>query len=85
MTMRQYGCHGCHKIPGIRGPDIYVGPPLEGFGNRKIIAGVLPHTRENLIRWLRDPLEVSPRTQMPDLDVTEQHAADMAAYLESLE
>lgn len=85
IAIRQYGCHGCHKIPGVTGPNIFVGPPLEGFARRSIIAGVLPHTRENLILWLRDPQTVNPRTQMPDLDVTEQHAADMAAYLESLE
>ena len=83
--MREYACHGCHRIPGIVGPDVYVGPPLEGFAHRAVIAGVLPNTRDNLIRWLRDPQSVSAMTVMPDLDVTAQHAADMAAYLESLD
>jgi mono/diheme cytochrome c family protein len=84
ITLRQYGCHGCHKIPGVTGPDIYVGPPLENFGRRALIAGVLPNTQTNLIEWLREPQAVNPRTLMPNLGVTEQHALDMAAYLQTL-
>jgi len=83
-ALRQYACHGCHRIPGIRGPDVYVGPPLERFAERAYIAGVLPNTRENLVRWITKPQSVSPLTLMPDLGVTEAHAHDMAAYLESL-
>jgi mono/diheme cytochrome c family protein len=85
VTLRQYGCHGCHKIPGVTGPDIYVGPPLEGFAKRGLIAGVMPNTPSNLIRWLREPQHVRPRTLMPNLGVTQQHAADIAAYLRTLE
>lgn len=85
IAIRQYGCHACHRIPGIVGPDIHVGPALSSFASRAVIAGVLPNTRENLIRWLMDPQSVSPRTMMPDLRVTPEHAADMAAYLETME
>jgi cytochrome c len=37
-----------------------------------------------MLRWIRDPQSVNPRTVMPNLGVTEQHARDMAAYLYSL-
>lgn len=84
IALRQYACHGCHIIPGVTGPEIYVGPPLQGFARRGLIAGVLPNTHDNLVRWLREPQAVSPRTLMPDLGVTESHALDMAAYLETL-
>lgn len=85
LTLRNYGCHGCHQIPGITGPDVQVGPSLQGFARRPLIAGIVPNTEENLVRWLREPQVVRPRTLMPDLGVTEQHARDMHAYLASLD
>ena len=32
-----------------------MGPSLEGFGRRGLIAGRLTNTHENLVRWLLDP------------------------------
>jgi len=80
-AMQQYACITCHVIPGITGATAPVGPPLAGMAQRGFIGGVLPNTRENMIRWLRSPPSVDPRTLMPDLGVTEQDAADIAAYL----
>jgi cytochrome c1 len=45
---------------------------------------MLPNTPENLVRWLRDPQKLNPRTAMPDLGVTERDAQDIAAYLYTL-
>lgn len=84
MTLRQYGCHGCHIIPGITGPAVHVGPSLQGFAKRPLIAGSLPNTPDMLVRWLREPQALRPRTLMPNLGVTEQHARDMQAYLATL-
>ena len=85
MALTQYACQSCHKIPGVTGPDIYVGPPLAGLSQRKYVAGVLPNTQENLARWIRMPHEIDPQTTMPTLGVTERDARDMAAYLFSKE
>jgi len=63
------------------GPQAHVGPPLEQFHRRKLIAGVLPNTPENLVRWIMDPQGVNPHTLMPDLEVTEPHARTMVRYL----
>lgn len=84
MAMYGYACIACHRIPGMVGPHSDVGPPLEGIGERRYIGGVLANNPENMVRWLRHPTEVDPLTAMPDLDVTEQDAQDMAAYLETL-
>jgi mono/diheme cytochrome c family protein len=84
-AMTQYGCQNCHIIPGITGPAIHVGPSLRQFAKRPLIAGTFPNTPENVVRWLREPQSLRPRTLMPDLDVTEQHALDMRAYLATLE
>lgn len=83
-ALEQYLCVTCHRIPGIVGANKHVGPPLDGIATRKYIAGVLPNTQENMIRWLQNPQRIDPLSAMPALDVTEQDARDMAAYLSTL-
>jgi cytochrome c len=80
-AIAEYGWGSCHHIPGIREAQAYVAPPLDRFGRRAFIAGRLPNTPENLIRWIQDPQEVDPENAMPDLDVSEAEARDTAAYL----
>jgi mono/diheme cytochrome c family protein len=85
VALRQYACTTCHIIPGVIGPEAHVGPPLTRMARRAYLSGSLPNTPENLVRWIRDPRSVDPKTLMPDLDVTEAHARDMAAYLGTLQ
>ena len=82
--IQAYGCVSCHTIPGIPEADSLVGPPLTGWAQRTYIAGALPNTPENLILWIQDPQQVEPGTAMPDLNVTEQAARDIGAYLYTL-
>jgi mono/diheme cytochrome c family protein len=81
LALTQYACQSCHHIPGVTGPLTYVGPRLDGLAGRSFIAGKLPTSQENLVRWIRAPLEVKPGTTMPHLNVSERDARDMAAYL----
>ena len=81
IVLRQYACHACHQIEGVVGPDTNVGPALVDWRTRRYIAGTLPNTPENLARWIVDPPGVSPGTLMPDLDVSEAHAREMADFL----
>lgn len=83
-AINQYACVTCHEIPGIVGANAPVGPPLKEIATRGFIAGVLPNTPENMLRWLRHPQAVNPRSAMPDLGVTERDARDIAAYLSTL-
>jgi cytochrome c oxidase assembly factor CtaG/cytochrome c2 len=80
----QYGCGGCHTIPGIRGADGLVGPPLIKLGRRVYIAGLLRNTPDNLIEWVRNPQSVVPGNVMPDMGISESDARDIAAYLYTL-
>lgn len=84
LALQQHACTTCHRIPGMVGSTTYVGPPLDGVAARKYLAGRLPNSPENMVRWIRDPRSVSPQTLMPDLRVGEQEARDMTAYLYSL-
>ena|SRR5581483_5659104 len=79
-----YGCGTCHTIPGIRDAVAVVGPPLEHIANRNVIAGQLPNTPANLMHWIEKPREISPHTLMPDMNVSEQDARNIAAYLYTL-
>jgi mono/diheme cytochrome c family protein len=81
VVLRQYACHACHRIEGVVGPDAHVGPPLANWPARRYIAGTIPNTPDNLVRWIVEPASVNPATLMPDLGVTEAHAREMAAYL----
>src|SRR5690242_8381668 len=55
-----YGCGTCHSIPGVPGAHGMVGPPLDQFYGRSFIAGRLPNTETNLVRWLQDPQQIQP-------------------------
>jgi len=76
-----YGCGSCHIIPGVPGADSMAAPPLRCFYQRIYIAGRLPNTKENLVKWIENPQQVEPGTAMPNLGVTEEEASDIAAYL----
>jgi cytochrome c len=78
------GCGSCHVIPGIHNAKGLVGPPLMFFSRRTMIAGELPNSPDNLVRWLKNPPSVEPGTAMPDLGLTDQQAHDVAAYLYTL-
>ena len=84
QLIAQYGCVACHTVPGVRGPISQVGPPLEEIALRSYLAGVLPNTPENLVRWLLDPPAIDPRTAMPSVGMSETDAKDIAAYLLTL-
>jgi cytochrome c len=81
LLLRQFGCGTCHRIPGVATAEGNVGPPLDAIAHRVYLAGLLPNTPDNMVRWIRSPTSIDPRTAMPDLQVTEAHARDMTAYL----
>jgi len=83
-VMLKYGCYACHTIDGVPGAHGLVGPPLDGIGNREFIAGELPNTPANLMRWIQHPRQVEPHTVMPEMGVTEQDSRDIVAYLYTL-
>ena len=84
VAIQQYACATCHSIPGITGANKPVGPPLDDFARRELIAGTVPNTRENLERFLREPQALAPGSAMPGLGLTARDARDMSAYLMAL-
>lgn len=84
QDIQSYGCGACHVIPGVTAARGMVGPPLTDWARRGVIAGHMPNTPENLVRWIQDPPAVEKGTLMPNLGVSEAQARDIAAYLYTL-
>jgi mono/diheme cytochrome c family protein len=79
--MRRHGCIGCHRVSGVAGARGTVGPVLEDLADRAFIGGVTPNTPANLVLWIRRSRDVDPKSGMPNTNVPEQEARDIAAYL----
>jgi mono/diheme cytochrome c family protein len=68
-----YGCQSCHQV-GSRGG--YVGPPLDGAGERLNPGWI--------VRWLSNPQRYKPDTLEPRTGMTESDARAIAEYLVTL-
>jgi cytochrome c oxidase subunit 2 len=81
----QNTCVNCHTIRGLPATGT-VGPDLTHFGSRSTLgAGVLDNTRDNLVRWIRNPQEVKPGVLMPAFSsLSDADVNALADYLESL-
>jgi cytochrome c oxidase subunit 2 len=78
-------CVTCHTIRGTQAGS-RVGPDLTHVGSRRTIAaGTLPNTRDQLMRWVRDPQAIKPGTRMPAHRLNDDDLRALVAYLESLE
>lgn len=80
-AIAHYSCGACHVIDGVANAHGRVGPMLNRFREQTMIAGRLPNTMDNLVRWIRDPQAVDAGNAMPNLGVDEPTARDIAAYL----
>jgi cytochrome c2 len=84
MLIAQHGCGACHVIPGVLAATGKVGPPLSGIASRAVIGGMLPNTQDNLITWIRTPQSVVPGNAMPNTELSDHDARDIASYLLTL-
>jgi cytochrome c1 len=84
MLVARIGCNVCHVVPGVPGPRGRVGPSLERFATRALIAGVVPNRADLLVQFVRDAPSLNPGTAMPELPLDEGEARDVAAFLYTL-
>lgn len=80
-AIERVGCGSCHRIPGIHWPKGKVGPPLDSFAGRALIAGRLPNRPDLLAAYIRNAPAVVPGSGMPAMPVTEEEARNIASYL----
>jgi cytochrome c len=82
--IKQYGCGGCHLIPGVAEATGNVGPPLLHVGTRTYIAGHFNNSPENMALWIQDPQRALPGNAMPRMGVTPRDSRDITAFLYTL-
>jgi cytochrome c1 len=85
MTLARLECGACHLIPGVAGAHGRVGPALDAYSKRPYVAGKFPNEPETLVRFIRDPPAIAPQTGMPAIEMSDQDARDVAAYLYELD
>ena len=77
------GCYGCHTLtkPGEKEPVDHKnrashydhGPDLGNVGSKT--------TAQWIFAWIKNPKAYAPKTRMPNLRLSDQEAADIAAFL----
>jgi cytochrome c2 len=72
-------CNNCHTVAGVSTGT--VGPELTHIGSHTQIAGTLPMSKENLVKWIKDPPSQKPGTTMPNLGISDADAAALADWL----
>lgn len=78
------GCLACHRLESLKEGEPTTretlrrehGPNLIGLGDKT--------SPRWIYRWLKDPHSYNPHTKMPNLRLSDEEAADAAAYLVSL-
>jgi cytochrome c oxidase subunit 2 len=77
-------CLNCHRIRGTRAKGTF-GPDLTHLGARDTLAaGMVPNTRRELHRWLRDPQQTKPGCRMPAMKLSESQIDQLVNYLRTL-
>jgi cytochrome c oxidase subunit II len=79
------GCGACHAISGTAAKG-RIGPDLTAFGERATLAaGTLPHTAEDIARFIADPGKIKPGAQMPHFGMLPREDINaIAAFLKEL-
>jgi cytochrome c oxidase subunit 2 len=59
-------CIGCHAVtPANMTPEnARLAPNLTNFGERSRVAGILPHTKEDVKKWIQNPETYKPGNKM---------------------
>ena len=84
IVFEQQACVNCHTIRGTMANGRY-GPDLTHLMSRDTIgSGIVPNTRENLLRWINDPNDFKPGCLMPAMHLTDEQNAQITAYLLTL-
>jgi cytochrome c len=81
----RHGCGSCHEIPGLRGATGTVGPPLTRVARRTYLGGRVANSPAGMMKWIQHPQQIEPGTAMPEMNVSDEDARDIVAYLYTLE
>jgi cytochrome c oxidase subunit 2 len=86
-TLFKENCLSCHAV-SVDG--LGLGPNLNGFADRQMVAGIINHTSENIAKWISNPQEQKPGNKMPAFGesaggpLNDNQISDIVVYLNSL-
>ncbi len=87
MMFQSKGCIACHTAAGVPGANGTIGPNLNGIGDaikRPTLADGSTNTPEHIREWIMDPNSKKPGTMMPNLQLKQEEATDLTAFLLTL-
>jgi cytochrome c oxidase subunit 2 len=80
----QGGCIACHTVRGTIAQGV-IGPDLTHVGSRRrIAAGILDNTPENMEHWIRNSRDVKPGSLMVVPELDDETVRRIVAYLQGL-
>jgi cytochrome c oxidase subunit II len=78
-------CAGCHAIRGSLAAGTQA-PDLTHLDSRRLIAaGMLPNTAANQLDWITHAQQIKPESMMPSMILNHDEAADLSAFLATLQ
>ena len=84
QAFMQSGCIACHAVRGTIAQGV-IGPDLTHVGSRRrIAAGILDNTPENMERWIRYPQQVKPGALMQVPEMDDETVRLIVEYLQNL-
>lgn len=82
QVFEQNTCRNCHALAGVPAATATIAPDLSNLGDRQTLgAGVLPNSRENLVKWLNNPQIYKPGCYMPDFHLSPADVQALTEYL----
>lgn len=77
-------CVNCHTIRGTSAQGMF-GPDLTHLMSRETLgSGAAPNTPEKLRAWVGDPQKLKAGCLMPNMQMTDEEADQVSAYLQTL-
>ncbi len=77
-------CANCHKIDGTNANG-NIGPNLTHlFSRKKMLAGMLPVSEDNLYKWISHPQAIKPGSKMPDFIFSKDTLNALVHYMTQL-
>lgn len=75
-ALYKQNCMGCHAgaTPQVPGPE------LNNFALRETVAGILPNTKENLKKWIKQTEDLKPGTRMPKINYLQEDELDALTH-----
>jgi mono/diheme cytochrome c family protein len=79
------GCGSCHTVGGVSSGTLLAAPNLTNMSLRPTLAGdSLPNSPAQMKAWIMDPPAMKRDSRMPKMNVSDQEAQDLTAFIYSL-